>query len=45
MTIVHFVQVMMSVTMEYAPENLEQEYLAVICPVAKRRIVVSYLVS
>ncbi|XP_076464957.1 uncharacterized protein LOC143296870 [Babylonia areolata] len=36
-------EVMMSVTMEYIPENFEKEYLAVICPVAKRRIVVSYL--
>lgn len=35
--------VMMSVTMEYAPENLEQDFLAVICPVAKRRIVVSFM--
>ena len=40
-----FVQVMMSVSMELVPENFEQEYVAVICPVAKRRIVVSYYVS
>ncbi|KAK7116053.1 hypothetical protein V1264_001807 [Littorina saxatilis] len=36
-------EVMMSVTMEYAPPTLLDEYLAVICPVAKRRIAVSYL--
>ena len=36
---------MMSVSMELIPENFEREYLAVICPVAKRRIVVSYFVS
>lgn len=36
-------EVMMSVTMEHLPENFEREYIAVICPVAKRRIVVSHM--
>ncbi|KAL8618684.1 hypothetical protein ACOMHN_048860 [Nucella lapillus] len=36
-------EVMMSVNMEYVPDNFEDEYVGVICPVAKRRIVVSYL--
>lgn len=34
-------EVMMSVSMEYMPEDFEKEFLAVICPVAKRRTVVA----
>ncbi|KAL8597585.1 hypothetical protein ACOMHN_001516 [Nucella lapillus] len=38
-------EVVMSVNMEYVSYHFEDEYVAVICPVAKRRIVVSYLGS
>ncbi|KAL8598119.1 hypothetical protein ACOMHN_030405 [Nucella lapillus] len=34
-------EVMMSVSMEFLPDNFETDYLAVICPVAKRRTVVA----
>ncbi|XP_076444073.1 snurportin-1-like [Babylonia areolata] len=34
-------EVMMSVSMEIIPPNFEKEYVAVVCPVAKRRTVVS----
>lgn len=38
-------QVMMSVCMEKVPPRFAEDWLAVVCPVAKRRIVVAYLVS
>lgn len=38
-------QVMMSVIMEKIPERFAEDWIGVICPVAKRRIVVAYNVS